>query len=247
MPPPPPAPPARPVTAAPTTPAHAGAEPAADSVGKGEGSGKPASKPKPASIPRFPWPPPKASAENTIPAKWIRVGTQTTLADVADKLEKALKLADYGEWSYYAVPRGFALATHLEKIESDGTPLPGTDRWKIGTPTLSNLTLLGFIKALAGAPAGNYRAIVFVVTDAQWVQSSAAPGEAQIEGWATGGANALPAGIGALPFGEDYRARALVYQFRKRGTKQAEYVLPSPVSGEAHLEKGGIWKPLSIL
>jgi hypothetical protein len=198
-------------------------------------------------IPEFDWPPPKASAENTIPDKWIRTGPATTLADVADKFEKALKLADYAQWSYYAVPHGFALATHLEKIETDGTPLSGADRWKIGNPSLGNLSLLDFIEALARAPAGDYRAIVFVVTDAPWVQSTAAPGEAQIEGWAAGGINALPTNIGTLPFAEAYRATALVYQFRKRGSKQAEYVLPSPVSGEAHLEKGGIWKPLSIL
>lgn len=254
-PPPPPAP--APVPAprpapqpAPVTAGADGEHPAADIGSKADGSGAPKDKPKtakPGSIPQFPWPPPKASAEETIPAKWLRTETTTTLADVAEKLEKALKLADYEEWSYYAVPRGFALATHLEKIESDGTPLPGADRWKIGTPTLANLSLLAFIKALAGAPAGDYRAIVFVVTDAQWVQTAAAPSEEQIQGWAGGGANALPATLGAMRFSDAYRAQALVYQFRKKGTKKAEYVLPSRVSGETHLEKGGVWKPLSIL
>jgi hypothetical protein len=239
--------------APPPTPIVVGADvehPAAAIGSKGEGSGAPKDKPntaKPGSIPQFPWPPPKASAEETIPAKWLRTETTTTLGDVAEKLEKALKLADYEQWSYYTVPRGFALATHLEKIEADGTPLPGADRWKIGTPTLANLSLLAFIKALAGAPAGDYRAIIFVVTDAQWVQTAAVPVEGQIAGWAGGGANALPATLGAMRFSEAYRAQALVYQFRKRGTKQAEYVLPSRVSGETHLEKGGIWKPLSIL
>jgi hypothetical protein len=207
--------------------------------------GKPAAKREP--IPQFSWPPPKASAENTIPDKWIRTGITTTLADVADKFEKALKLADYGQWSYYAVPRGFALATHLEKIEADGTPLAGADRWKIGNPSLGNLSLFDFIAALARAPAGDYRAIVFVVTDAPWTQSASAPGEAEIEGWATGGLNVLPASIGTMPFSAGYRAQALVYQFRKRGSAEAEYVLPSPVSGETHLERGGIWRPLSIL
>lgn len=199
------------------------------------------------SIPQFDWPPPKASAEESIPDKWLRTGPATKLADVADKFEKALRLAHYEQRSYYAVPRGFALATQLEQIKADGTPMSGADRWKIGTPSVSNLSLASFIKALAFAPAGYYRAIVFVVTDAPWVQSSAAPSDDKIKGWAGGGAHALPASIGALPYGEDYRARALIYEFQKGESGPAKTLLPSAVSGETHLDKGGIWEPLSIL
>ena len=199
------------------------------------------------SIPQFDWPPPKASAEESIPDKWLRTGPATKLADVADKFEKALRLAHYEQRSYYAVPRGFALATQLEQIKADGTPMSGADRWKIGTPSVSNLSLASFIKALAFAPAGYYRAIVFVVTDAPWVQSSAAPSDDKIKGWAGGGAHTLPASIGALPYGEDYRARALIYEFQKGESGPAKTLLPSAVSGETHLDKGGIWEPLSIL
>jgi len=200
-----------------------------------------------APIPQFDWPPPKASAEESIPDKWLRAGPATRLADVADKFEKALRLAHYEQRSYYAVPRGFALATQLEQIKADGTPMPGTDRWKIGTPSVGNLSLLTFIEALAQAPAGYYRAIVFVVTDAPWVQSTTAPSDEKIKGWAGGGAHALPASIGALPYGDGYRSQALIYEFRKGPSGPAKTVLPSAVSGETHLDKGGIWEPLSIL
>ena len=200
-----------------------------------------------APIPQFDWPPPKASAEESIPDKWLRTSPATKLADVADKFEKALRLAHYEQRSYYAVPHGFALATQLEQIKADGTPMPGADRWKIGTPSVGNLSLLTFIEALAHAPAGYYRAIVFVVTDAPWVQSTTAPSDAQIKGWAGGGAHALPASIGALPYGEGYRSQALIYEFQKGTSGPAKTVLPSAVSGEMHLDKGGIWEPLSIL
>jgi hypothetical protein len=199
------------------------------------------------SIPQFDWPPPKASAEESIPDKWLRTSPTTRLADVADKFEKALRLAHYEQRSYYAVPRGFALATQLEQIKADGTPMPGADRWRIGTPSVSNLSLASFIKALAFAPPGYYRAIVFVVTDAPWVQSSAAPSDEQIRSWAAGGAHALPASIGALPYGEGYSTRALIYEFEKGESGPAKTLLPSAVSGETHLDKGGIWEPLSIL
>ncbi len=209
----------------------------------------PLSTPLPADdeIPQFDWPPPKASAQESIPDKWLRTGTAPTLSEVADKFEKAIKLAGYRERSYYSVPNGFALATQLEHIQADGTPLPGDDRWTVGTPRVGNLSLLAFIKALAGAPPGVYRVIIFVVTDAPWKQSPNAPGEQQVMDWPGGGATSLPASIGKLPFGEHYRAEALVYEFRKGQSGPAETVLPSQVSGETHLTKGGLWRLLSLL
>ena len=151
------------------------------------------------------WPPPKASAQQAIPDKWLRTGPAPTLASVADKFEKSLKLAGYTQQSYYSVPHGFALAAQFEQIRADGTPLPGDDRWKVGPPRVGNLSLLAFIQALAHAPAGIYRAIVFVVTDAPWVQSTAAPSDAQIMAWAASGATSLPTSIGNLPYGDQRR------------------------------------------
>jgi len=197
--------------------------------------------------PPFPWPPPKASAEQSIPDKWLRTGQHPTLARVASKLDKALRLAHYPQWRYYAVPHGFALATHLEHIEADGAPLAGDDRWKIGSPSLASLSLFEFVKALARAPAGEYRAIVFIVTDAEWAQSATPAGEAEVLGWASGGLEALPPSIGSLPYGPGYRAQALIYQLRKRAGQPAEIILPSAITGEEHLDKSGLWEPLSIL
>ncbi|HMW79101.1 MAG TPA: hypothetical protein PKC78_01920 [Accumulibacter sp.] len=205
------------------------------------------SPPAAAPIPRFTWPPPKASAEVSIPDKWVRSAADATLLSVSDKLEKALRLAEYADWSYYAVPGGFALATHVEQIKPDGTPLAGGDRWRTGTPSVANLSLLEFILALAHAPPGSYRAIVFIVTDAVWAQSPAAPTGDEIAGWAGSGASGLPTAVGKLPYGPQHRVQALVYEFRKGHAGPAALVLPSRVSGERHLYRGGLWKPLSIL
>lgn len=241
-PPPPPIEASRPAPAPDTPPPKTSAKPPAAANGGGHTAGE-----APPSIPQFDWPPPKASAQQAIPDKWLRTGPAPTLASVADKFEKSLKLAGYAQRSYYSVPHGFALATQFEQIRADGTPLPGDDRWKVGPPRVGNLSLLAFIQALAHAPAGTYRAIVFVVTDAPWVQSTSAPSDAQIMAWAGSGAAVLPASIGNLPYGPDYRAHALIYEFRKGASGPAESVLPSAVSGETHLERGGIWTPLSII
>jgi hypothetical protein len=252
-PPPPPAPAPAPVVLPPTPPGAANGSGVpldartTDNAKRAKKAAKPTAGDGSAPIPQFDWPPPKASAEESIPDKWLRTGPATRLADVADKFEKALRLAHYEQRSYYAVPHGFALATQLEQIKADGTPMSGADRWKVGTPSVGNLSLLTFVEALAHAPAGYYRAIVFVVTDAPWVQSTTAPSDARIKGWAGSGAQALPASIGALPYGEGYRSQALIYEFRKGTSGAAQTVLPSSVSGETHLDKGGIWEPLSIL
>jgi hypothetical protein len=242
-PPPPPVPVVRPSPALPPGAAFGGGI-------RGEAAAKPPTEKiggEAHALPQFDWPPPKASAEQSIPDKWLRTGPATRLSDVADKLEKALRLAHYEQRSYYGVPHGFALATQLEQIKPDGTPLPGTDRWKIGTPQVSNLSLLTFIEALAHAPVGYYRVIVFVVTDASWAQSATPPPEDQVIHWASSGAHALPTATGFLPYGPGYRTQALVYEFRKGKSGPAKPLHPSPVSGETHLDKGGIWEPLSIL
>lgn len=239
---------ARPPSAAPRpAPEAAPSRPLPPAAANGDAEPAASASPPPPAIAQFDWPPPKASAQEAIPDKWLRTGPAPTLADVADKFEKAMKLAGYPQRSYYSVPRGFALAAQFEHIRADGTPLPGEDRWRVGPPRVGNLSLLAFIQALAHAPAGIYRAIVFVVTDAPWSQSSTAPSEEQIMAWAGAGAAALPAAIGDLPYGPNYRGHALIYEFRKGSSGPAETVLPSAVSGEIHLDKGGLWDPLSIL
>jgi hypothetical protein len=201
-----------------------------------------------APLPRFEWPPPKASAQEQIPDKWLRAGSRTTLEDVSTKLEKALALASFrsGEWSYYSVPGGFALATHLEQIESDGTPVPGKDRWNPGARSLASLSIVDFIAALASAPEGTYRAIVFVVTDAPLQQGPDAPNAERIESWSGSGAPGLPSALSRAAYSERHRTYALVYQFGKRG-RETSFFARSAISGEQHLQKSGLWRPLSLL
>lgn len=245
-----PAPAPKPATAPPPPPKPApivvgAAKPPEREPPAGAAPGAPTSTP--VVLPRFPWPPPKASASQEIPDKWLRNKAETSLGEVADKLEKAMLLAEHGEWSYYAVPGGFALATHLEQIRKDGSPLPGADRWKLGAPSLASLSLTDFVAALARAPEGQYRTIVFVVSNAPWRQSATAPTAQEIQGFATGGGAGLYGALRAQPYGAAHQCVALVYQFSKAGGKPARILQPSPVGGQGHLEKSGLWRPLSLL
>ncbi|MGH7335711.1 MAG: hypothetical protein ACREKS_23765 [Candidatus Rokuibacteriota bacterium] len=205
----------------------------------------PVTSPPPA-LPAFPWPPPKASAEHQIRRKWVADSPGTQLKDVAERIETALDDARYETWRHLSVPHGFALVTQLEQIRPDGTPLPDKERFRSDLPSFADLSFVEFLKVLAKAPPGHYRVIVFVVTDTPFAPSATKPTEREAQQWLAVGWNRLPSAIGDLPYGDDYRTTALIYQF-KRASKNdpAAFVATSPESGRSHLEKARIWSALT--
>jgi len=197
-------------------------------------------------IPAFPWPPPPASAETMIPPNWLSTPAVTQLADVADKLERALNEAKYPRWSYSSVPNGFALVSQMEQIKSDGTPSPAPARWSTAMPWVTNMTLLEFIKALANAQPGYYRVIVFIVTNQPWSRTGKEATGEEAEQWLAKGFTWLPRSIGELTYGPDYRTTVLVYEFKKVSQDaDATFLEPSPTSADDHLGKAGLSDPLS--
>ncbi len=192
-------------------------------------------------IPAFPWPPPPASADLAIPAQWLPAkGGSTVLSGVASRLEEALRVAAYRRWSYSSVPNGFALVAQMEQIRSDGTPSPEPARWSSDLPSVRDLSLLEFIKALASAPPGHYRVIAFIVSDQPWSRTGSAPTSQEAERWLAKGLTRLPPSIGSLTYGVDYAASALVYEFRKTSGSDATFVPSSPTRAEDHLKRAGI-------
>lgn len=197
-------------------------------------------------MPVFPWPPPLASSETTIPRNWFPDSAVTRLADVAEKIEAALEQAKYPKWSYSSVPKGFALVSQMEQIKFDGTPSPSPARWASRMPEVTNMTLLEFIKALGNAQPGYYRVIVFVVTNQPWPRTGEKPTGKEAEQWLVKGFTWLPERIGKLPYGPDYRTTVLVYEFKKVSQDvDATFRVPSPISADDHLKKAGLFDPLS--
>ena len=144
------------------------------------------------------------------------------------------------------MPRGFALVTQLEQIKPDGTPRPGSERFRTDLPSLSDVSFVEFLKALAKAPPGYYRVIVFIVTDTPFSQSEKKPTEEEALHWLEVGLNQLPRSIGALAYGEDHRTTALIYEFKRSSKNEpATFVLKSLESGRTHLERARIWDALT--
>src|SRR5580700_7816479 len=97
------------------------------------GSNIPTGTPAPLPVSAFPWPPPRASAFAVVRRDLlVRTEANPRLATVAAALEDAFSKAGYFEFSYHkGVPDGFALASRIEQINSDGTPKEETERWSL--------------------------------------------------------------------------------------------------------------------
>jgi hypothetical protein len=194
----------------------------------------------PVAIPTFPWPPPRPTTRAVL-ERALLAADAATLGEVAERLTAALGRAGYAEHSFYAVPGGFALATRLEQIEFDGTPIPEPARWSMAFPPRERFSLADYIRALFTAPEAHYRVIVFVVTDRPFRASDETVGPDEALAWIGAGLDRLPDPIGRNRFGPQHAGTALIYQFRKIGHEREPIPNPDGAAAAAHqLERSRI-------
>jgi hypothetical protein len=205
--------------------------------------------PMPEDIPIFPWPVPKASATQEVPRKLIIGSTNTpTFGSVAERIASALDHAGYGERSYYALAdgHGIAIATQLEQINDDGTPVVGQARFEERLAALSTeqFSLTSYVKALFTARSGRFRIIVFTLSGGV-TQDTKPPTEDRAKTWATSGQTHLPRRYASIPFTDGITCTALIYEFEKKDyNANAAFVQPGKLNAMAHLIKAGIWSLL---
>jgi len=197
--------------------------------------------------PRFsPWPPPEATARRVIPRALVTGRAAGTWGEVADRFDSALDKAGYTDLSYYAVPDGFAIATRVERIESDGTSAPDTARWA-DVETQRQWTLETLLRELVGAPIGHYRTIVFVFSPDAFQLDGSRITEAQAERWRSGGVDRLPVSLRGLAYGAGFRCDALIYEFQKRDQAHPAVFVPGGLPAEIHLSRSRILDALGQL
>jgi hypothetical protein len=165
-----------------------------------------------------------------------------TLGNLNDALVSAMQTTGYYEKSYYAVPRGFALATRLEQIAEDGSSKMAPDRWSAGPPRVEHFS--EYLRALLTANPGYYRVVVFVVTDTPFAETGAPVSESEAEKWLTSGANKLPAAIANSAFGQNTVCTALIYEFERSAGSAPVLLEPSRLDAHTHLVKSGLWGAL---
>lgn len=191
-------------------------------------------------IPTFPWPPPKPTSRAPLARALLAKGP-ASLGDVARHLEASLAKVGYAEYSYYSVPNGFALATRMEQITTLGAPRPDPLRWSTALPPQPVFSLGDYLRALFVAPQGDYRVIVFVVTDQAYATTRQAATRGDADAWLSGGSDHLPESLAHLPFTERMAGSALVYQFRKVGQDDPPTANPPDAAPAAQqLQRSGI-------
>ena len=200
--------------------------------------------PEETQIPQFPFPPPMASAFETIPRELLLAHkAHPKLKDVDAALSSAFSRCGYGEKSFYAVPDGFAMASRLEQINADGSF--GANRWSLDTAPISNFSIDSYLSALFRVRAGHFRVVVFMVTNHPFNQTDAKITSDQAKSWVKKGLNQLPKKIGDRDYSDDYTCMALIYEFKTLAGGEAKFVEPSEITGRTHLEKSGLLSALS--
>lgn len=195
-------------------------------------------------FPEFPWPPPHASTFHVLDPSLLAIGREEpVLGDVAELLEYALIRTGYGEFGFYFVPGGFAMATRIEQIHADGSPKELPERWVAEMEPLSlrDFSLQRYIEALFLAAEGRYRVVVFIVTSDPFSQGSEIVSQEQAKVWLRGGLQRLPQLLRDTPYSEEHACTALIYDFQQSAPGVGAVLKdPSPLPAKAHLEKSGI-------
>jgi hypothetical protein len=196
----------------------------------------------------FPWPPPKASSWMTLKPELLREpGKVASLRDVSRRIEAAFRRAGYIEWSYYAVPKGFAIVSQLEQYQPDGTPLKEPDRWSIKVSAPRVFSLDSYIKALFTANQGRFRIVALIVTSNPVTQESKTKiTREEALKWVGEGANKLPKEYERIPFGDDVDCTALIYEFEQASRDaKPKFQDPGLLSAPTHLAKARLLEGLS--
>jgi len=218
----------------------------------------PAPLPEPApprnvGIAEFPWPPPDPSTQIVLPTDGLIKVQVDTLSTFNQRLNRALDLADYGDRRYYAVPRGFALVTRVERTDADGTPRKPPGRWLLDQSAAISFSISGLAEILTNfvnVPPGYYQVLVFVVTDVPFNSNERdIVTREQASAWLAGGTNVLPDSIGGMSWTSGTRCSALVYEFVKPAASEAASKAPvfrqtGRMSAKDHLIKASLWSAL---
>ena len=101
---------------------------------------------------------------------------------------------------------------------------------------MRDFDIYAYVKALFTAQTGYFRVIAFVITTSPFAAGATTADAATLQRWTATGNNALPPGVRALKYSDDYFVTALIYEFSKvRGARDVQSDVPSEVSAEDHL------------
>lgn len=190
-------------------------------------------------FPKFPWPPPAWSCKTQLDLISLK---GKKLKDIGFFLIEASKQADYIQASYYWVPNGFALVLEFDQFDNEGKPLKKYRRTEKVAPQ-KELDLLSYLISLIKGDSGNFRIIVFIVTDAP-LTSNKIPSFEEAKTWASTGFDKLPDTIGENYYQNGYNCSVLIYHFYSQNADAKPKLIKETLSPQEHLKKCQIWDKL---
>lgn len=170
----------------------------------------------------LPWPPPRATSSYSFPQR--AMSDFGTLGAFNNSLQTKLRAAGFYDFSYFLTPGGFALATPIERIDSEGHPASGSSRWKGGIIPVGPTSFSDWVKKVLYDEEGYFRVLVFFVTtdNSQNADKSATFDEAS--NWAANGCRGLPAVLRTAKISPDHVFYALAYVFSASKGKGPEQI-----------------------
>lgn len=187
----------------------------------------------------WPWPPPQASTIYRYPASFLRDGELQTIGEAAEYFEKRLRDASYSRFSYFYAPGGFALATQIEKINSDGSRSESGDRWVPYTEKHVN-SLYQYFLSLVKGKTGDYRMFSIVVTNDPSREQEVGASISLLQNWSSSGLKFLPDWYRYASIEKGSVAYILVYEVKIRGSEEPKVTTTSAISGLRHAESVGL-------
>ena len=185
------------------------------------------------------WPPEEASSRVSLDFL-IEDRSALSLYEVGQRLRSALREAEYGQHSFYAVPGGFILLTDREQIDPEGQAYSDLRRYQM--PGEGRDSWWQIIRDLfLERPESYYRYMAIVVSD----QPFSAVGEELTPEEAVNrlqrGNTDLTRDTKQMPFSDDHRVTALIYEFVNGGAdKKLDMISPGRLNPSVHLRASGL-------
>lgn len=198
------------------------------------------------SYPKFPFPPPRASAFKLIPRSYLVSDNTTPLSKILDnELIPALETAGY-EYSFYRIKdSGLAVVTRLEKMNENGTSAQGEERYSTQQNRQHAFNIRDYFTSLFFARPGYYRLIVFMLCPYTVTQTNHGITKSTADTIFSNGADRPEEEILQYAFSQRYQCTVLIYQFIKPNqVDSAKEFDPSALTCQQHLEKSNIWPQL---
>lgn len=215
----------------------------------------PGERPPPAAsatLPQFPWPPPRATTRLAIPRRLLTGSSVATaqgdrLGDVADRIEDALRNAGLDHAVYAIGDSGFSYVTRVEMIGRDGRAVPPPDRFPSDARAAApSHGFLDFIMSRFFARPGYYRVIAIVVTNRAVTSGTTSLTVDAATALANGGMATLPPVLRRQVV-RDLTFAALVYEFGRPSAADTVAFRSAPlVPARDHLALAGLWNKTEL-